>query len=246
MAEVSYVLLPHENRNTFIFLDFSGVCFFSAQVFSSSGEVSVKNSRSGDYDFLVYAVTWQPSFCVINQLKAFSNNFKVHGIWPYFKSPAGSGVNNYHPSYCFNSPGCRSFRDCPIDETALHFLARDDRLQALYPQGSDSLFPHEWQKHGTCSGLSQVDYFKLASDYEKKIDTGKVLARLKERKEQLIDRNDILRRLPENTSLWCKNYQGVDYLYEIHYFLGKNGTGFFQTDTQIGSPCPEKFRAPFY
>ncbi|WP_392421756.1 hypothetical protein [Edwardsiella piscicida] len=63
---------------------------------------------SGAYDYLVYAVTWQPTFCLLNPAapgcKAYRADFYTHGIWPYFLSTEQSA--NRHPSNCIQSPGC--------------------------------------------------------------------------------------------------------------------------------------------
>jgi len=45
-------------------------------------------AKSSKYDFLVYAVTWQPTFCLLNNKISSCENpkpiFTTHGIWPYF------------------------------------------------------------------------------------------------------------------------------------------------------------------
>jgi len=39
----------------------------------------------------------------------------------------------------------------------------------------DSFWQHEWSKHGTCSGLSQIDYFNQALDLTNRIPTPSAL-----------------------------------------------------------------------
>jgi ribonuclease T2 len=39
----------------------------------------------------------------------------------------------------------------------------------------DSFWEHEWTKHGTCSGLSQLDYFNQALDLTTRIPTPSLL-----------------------------------------------------------------------
>ncbi len=210
-------------------------------------ETSVEHSPSGQFDFYVYALTWQPSYCKINSLTSCPNAFKAHGIWPYFKTPKNSKIQNYHPAYCFASPGCSTFEDCPLDSKTVRFVKENPRLKALRPDAPDTLLQHEWRKHGTCSGLSQIDYFNLLTRFESSLQYGTLLNKLKEKNNQPITRKEVIASLPANTSLWCKNYQGKDYLFEIHFYIDKQGEPFNDSGPQqIGDPCPEKFIAPLY
>jgi ribonuclease T2 len=58
----------------------------------------------------------------------------VHGLWP-------QNDNGDYPQHCSNSPG-------PSDPQA-----NTDIMPTA------SLVEHEWETHGTCSGLSPNDYF---------------------------------------------------------------------------------------
>lgn len=99
------------------------------------------------FDFLVLALSWSPSYCAsegehanAQQCDASrSHGFVVHGLWPQFERG--------YPS------------DCPTDRPLGVPRSLSDSMLDIMP--STGLIRHEWKKHGTCSGLSQKDYFKL-------------------------------------------------------------------------------------
>lgn len=94
------------------------------------------------FDHYTLALSWVPSFCAghsdpseCGRRKAFA----LHGLWP-----DGASART--------DP-----QDCPGPA-----LSAADRAayQGIY--ASTTMIAHEWAKHGTCSGLSAADYFKLA------------------------------------------------------------------------------------
>ncbi|MDQ0319804.1 ribonuclease T2 [Pararhizobium capsulatum DSM 1112] len=98
------------------------------------------------FDFYVLSLSWSPSWCGENDPQgktrqcdtARSHGLIVHGLWPQNDS-----------GYEF----CRSRDSDRVPET----LGR----QFLDIIPSMGLIGHEWRKHGTCSGLSQRDYFAV-------------------------------------------------------------------------------------
>lgn len=97
------------------------------------------------FDFFVLSLSWSPSYCEAEGADANRQQcgaarpyaFIVHGLWPQFE---------------------RGFpRDCPTD----HPKVPDQTVRALYDlMPSAGLVRHEWQAHGSCSGLGQQDYFR--------------------------------------------------------------------------------------
>ncbi len=96
------------------------------------------------FDFYVLSLSWSPSWCAENDRGARTaqcrkaHGFIVHGLWPQ----AESGFPQF----------CRSSEPARVPER----LGRS--LFDLMP--SMGLIGHQWRKHGTCSGLSQADYFQ--------------------------------------------------------------------------------------
>ncbi len=108
----------------------------------------VKNT-SGDFDFYVMSLSWSPDFCASNDDPQQCSvgkklGFVLHGLWPQY--------NRGYPA------------DCSTVSLPKNVIAQ---FSDLYP--STSLYTHEWDKHGTCSGLTPVDYLKLAQTLKESI-----------------------------------------------------------------------------
>lgn len=120
---------------------------------ASAGPAPQNATPAGDipigsgFDFYVLSLSWSPSYCLT---KAGSGNRQqcggdqdyglvVHGLWP--QNETG------YPEFCKSSE----------PERVSERLGRT--LLDIMP--GMGLIGHEWRKHGTCSGLSQADYFKV-------------------------------------------------------------------------------------
>jgi ribonuclease T2 len=95
------------------------------------------------FDHYLLNLSWSPEFCYSNPSNAECGGghhygFIVHGLWPEFHNGGG-------PEYCSHAPG-------PDPALAAGML---DIMPDLH------LVEHEWQAHGTCSGLNASEYFKL-------------------------------------------------------------------------------------
>jgi ribonuclease T2 len=91
----------------------------------------------GQFDFYLLNLSWSPEFCATHGDSPECGRglgFVVHGLWP-------QDTNGDYPQHCSEAPGPSNPQaDTDIIPTA-------------------SLVEHEWQTHGTCSGLSADDYF---------------------------------------------------------------------------------------
>jgi ribonuclease T2 len=99
----------------------------------------------GQFDFYVLSLSWSPSFCAAAadsnryagpQCGARPFSFVVHGLWPQYERG--------FPEYCQN-PSPRLY----------HGIVSS--MLDLMP--APRLIYNEWDKHGTCSGLSAQSYF---------------------------------------------------------------------------------------
>jgi ribonuclease T2 len=105
---------------------------------------------AADFDYYVLALSWAPDYCSSNpgdtQECSLGRKFAfvLHGLWPQYATG--------YPSDCGGDP-------LPASAKAL--------FPNLYP--NDKLFGHEWTKHGTCSGLSPVDYLAAAQQLKDRI-----------------------------------------------------------------------------
>jgi ribonuclease T2 len=98
----------------------------------------------GLFDYYLLTLSWSPTYCLIHpddhsECARKGYGFVLHGLWPQFD--AGGYPEN-----------------CSLD-TRLS-PAAEAAGQEVYP--SRNLMRHEWQRHGTCSGLDAVDYFHTA------------------------------------------------------------------------------------
>jgi ribonuclease T2 len=87
----------------------------------------------------VLTLSWSPEFChgrgYSPECQSGHHGFIVHGLWPQFTEG--------YPENCSDAPG-------PTNPAAMLDIMPDEKL-----------IQHEWTTHGTCSGLSAGEYFKL-------------------------------------------------------------------------------------
>ena len=117
----------------------------------ASGPASAQDRRQnvpGEFDFYVLSLSWSPSFCEEATERGNSGrsqaqcggrpfSFVVHGLWPQYEQG--------FPEYC-QRPSPR--------------LERNIMTSMLDLMPAPGLIFNEWDKHGTCSGLSERAYFE--------------------------------------------------------------------------------------
>ena len=102
------------------------------------------DTTPGSFDYYLLTLSWAPQFCATQSSSASSSEcdpthhygFVVHGLWP-------QNDNGSYPQHCASAQ--------PVASATV--------LQMLSIMPSRGLIQHEWQTHGTCSGLSAQDYF---------------------------------------------------------------------------------------
>jgi ribonuclease T2 len=102
--------------------------------------VALQPAATQPFDYYLLNLSWSPEFCSTHPTAtecAQHLAFVLHGLWP-------QNTTGPFPQHCSNAPG-------PRDPSAY----RD-----LYPDAG--LLRHEWQTHGTCSGLEPDAFFTLA------------------------------------------------------------------------------------
>ena len=101
-------------------------------------------SEAGQFDYYVLSLSWAPTYCLTHaddsqECSGKGYGFVLHGLWPQFD--AGGYPEN-----------------CPTEFELSADAAAKGRTN--YP--SERLMQHEWQEHGTCSGLDAREYFTMA------------------------------------------------------------------------------------
>lgn len=94
-------------------------------------------SGSG-FDFYLLNLSWSPEYCHGHPSAAecaARATFVLHGLWP-------ENTDGSYPENCSSAPG-------PADPA---------QFKDIYPD--PSLLEHEWEAHGSCSGLSGDAFFQ--------------------------------------------------------------------------------------
>lgn len=122
---------------------------------------------SGCFDVYVLAETWFPQYCTrrsdysCDGLKNtwVATNLGAHGLWPQYKEFKGDPSVPTYPTNCTNSPGGSKF--IPSDLSS----QLKEKYVKLSPIDGLNLANHEWKKHGTCSNMTQQNYFNQVINY---------------------------------------------------------------------------------
>ncbi|MEP7455046.1 ribonuclease T2 [Phyllobacterium sp. SB3] len=118
----------------------------------SSGENLAKGTG---FDYYVLSLSWSPSYCAAEGARANRQQcdtgrpygFLVHGLWPQYEQG--------YPQDCDTSQP----RNVPF--------AQAKQLSDIMP--STGLVTYQWRKHGSCSGLTQRDYFATMRQAAKRV-----------------------------------------------------------------------------
>ena len=102
---------------------------------------------SGEFDYYVLSLSWSPNWCALEGDSRGSPQcaddadfgWVLHGLWPQYE--------NGWPADCRHS-----YRN----------PSRSDTREQADLFGSSGSAWHQWNKHGSCSGLSPDDYYALA------------------------------------------------------------------------------------
>jgi ribonuclease T2 len=108
-----------------------------------------RHGAPGQFDFYVLSLSWSPSYCEAAEDRTGGRTrdrqcsgrpfaFVVHGFWPQYERGFPS--------------------DCQVPPPRLARAIVDDMLDIM---PSPRLVFHEWDRHGTCSGLAPKAYFGL-------------------------------------------------------------------------------------
>ena len=169
--------------------------------------------RPGDFDYYALVLSWSPSFCLsgggshegdpqCSTTRPYA--FVLHGLWPQF--------DKGWPESC----------DTGGDTS----VPADYSRSMLDIMPSERLVQHEYEKHGTCSGLALKDYFGLARQLYTGITVPPQYVNLSSPLQVPLSqlRNDLLaanRNLsPGSIAVNCDK---AGQLVEIHFCFSKQG-----------------------
>ncbi len=112
-----------------------------------------RQDTPGQFDYYVLSLSWSPSFCETATGNARGQqcgprpfSFVVHGLWPQYE---------------------RGFPEaCQVPPPRLDRNIMRSMLDLMPAPG---LVFHEWDQHGTCSGLPPREYFTLVRKAREKV-----------------------------------------------------------------------------
>ncbi len=118
-----------------------------ALLLALAGPVAADGERPGDFDYFVLSLSWSPNWCEQTGDARREDQcdprhdygWVLHGLWPQ--------KERGFPSYCRTAkrPPSRAMTNSMVDI-----------------MGSSGLAWHQWKKHGSCTGLSSRDYYRLS------------------------------------------------------------------------------------
>lgn len=132
-------------------------------IFTASNIIPVS---AEDYSVLVW--TWQPTFCSQEKdCEDVYNQFTIHGLWP-------SSTSSDNVEYCSNEKFSSSNLSSKLtSQLNCEWPALGPTMS---PDENYGFWSYEWKKHGTCSSLSQENYFSTAVNLSSRYDPDAVLA----------------------------------------------------------------------
>jgi ribonuclease T2 len=117
----------------------TSICFLVLTLAAAFPSRAQQPETPGQFDYYLLTLSWSPEFCHGHPSApecGAHRGFMVHGLWPQFN-------NGTWPA------NCQTNQPAPTDTSPVAGIMPQDIIQ------------HEWEKHGTCSGLSGNDYFAL-------------------------------------------------------------------------------------
>jgi ribonuclease T2 len=112
----------------------------NAQHAQPDQQQAAAQDQPGVFDYYLLTLSWSPQYCSghpgdkVQCGTEGHHGFVVHGLWPQF--------NSGYPQSCSTEQMGQGLADNYLD---------------IMP--SPKLIQHEWEKHGTCSGLQPQQYF---------------------------------------------------------------------------------------
>eukprot|EP01096_Ripella_sp_DP13-Kostka_P012727 TRINITY_DN5378_c0_g1_i1.p1 TRINITY_DN5378_c0_g1~~TRINITY_DN5378_c0_g1_i1.p1 ORF type:complete len:314 (-),score=78.98 TRINITY_DN5378_c0_g1_i1:30-938(-) len=138
----------------------------------------------GDFEMYVLELTWTANFCCghttkqqcirLNSEDYSSSHLTLHGLWPQYSTKRGSFG---WPQFCGEMSVCESNAnslECLLSTGVVSPFV-DFWKQYAPGYAYDSLYDHEWPKHGSCTRRTASQYFEDALRLTIDLDEGKLL-----------------------------------------------------------------------
>jgi ribonuclease T2 len=171
-------------------------------------EQNQPRGQPGAFDYYLLSLSWSPEYCAgpIGEndhrqcREGRRYGFVVHGLWPEYE--------NGYPQFCEGNPR--------VSPHLVHTM--------LPIMPSEELIRHEWQKHGTCSGLTAEQYFdktqkafaRIVVPARYKNPTSAMTIKARRLKQDLVSANP--RFTEKSFAVLCQDH----FLSEVRICLDKN------------------------
>jgi len=112
------------------------------------------------YDFLLLVQQWPKDFGLSEDYMT------LHGMWPSRDGTSGTSAASY-PCSCTQDP---------FTDAAIQSIMPD--MEKYWPSlkgANDQFWTHEWSKHGTCTGQTELQYFEATLHAREQFDAHKAL-----------------------------------------------------------------------
>lgn len=212
----------------------------------SSVERASRKKANKSFDFFYFVQQWPGSFCDTSKGCCFpvtgepGAEFGIHGLWP-------NRNDGTWPASCTNEEFDESeFKD------VLANMNTDWGTLACSSSHNEDFWEHEWSKHGTCSGLSQHDYFQRSIDLYNDYDITGALANagiVPDDSFYPITKisqafKDVLGFAPQ---IECnKDPQGNKQLYQVYICVAKDAKTLIKCPAAISNPCQGNVQFPVF
>lgn len=183
--------------------------------------VSRPNASRAAFDFYLLAVSLHPAFCADGHgqmpecRSRAARPLVIHGLWPEKLQPGA------YP------------HDCPAPALDLA-PALAQELEEFMPGMQADLHLHEWRKHGGCAALDDDEYFRLALELTRELDSA-LSARLTILAGREIDARELREYADEfhaglgaTLTFHCRTLRdggGRPYLIEVRQCIDNDGPG---------------------
>lgn len=181
-------------------------------------------------DYFTLALTWHPALCRrLPQAAGCSPRARkalvLHGLWP-----EKTGDRQHSFAYCGAAANKRKFEQpgawCSLPALELSAQASDD-LDGSMPGRASCLDRHEWQKHGTCSGLSAENYFSMAHQLTLRFSATKLGRYLSAKAGKTVTAKSLISEFESEfgpgsraaLNFYCRDVGGAVLLNEIKFYL---------------------------
>ncbi|KAG0628000.1 hypothetical protein M758_2G243000 [Ceratodon purpureus] len=206
---------------------------------------SARRKRKSDNSF-DYFLMWPASYCDTKKGCCFPVTgepgpfFGIHGLWP-------NRNDGTYPSSCGNE----AFDPSELAGVVDHLNTKWGTL-ACKSRYNEDFWEHEWSKHGTCSGLTQHQYFQASLDLYNNFDiTGALRNAGIVPDDRFYSIANITSALTEllgfAPQIECnKDPEGNRQLHQVYICVAKDASTIIECPASIRNPCQGSVQFPVY